>query len=198
MSTEVLFFDCETGGTEPKTDAILQLSAIIEVDGNVVDEIDLKIKPLQGKTVTAEALEVQGRTVQEVMSFNDPIDSYAAFNKFLARRPAHKLNRYTMAGYNAGFDCDFLNQWYKDISGGPFAYWKYLQFSPIDILPFVRAFKHIGIMDIENCKLGTVCKYFGVEIQAHDSLSDIRATREVTNLFLREFKNCLPSPFNRK
>jgi oligoribonuclease (3'-5' exoribonuclease) len=43
---KILWLDVETGGVDEKTDALLQLSALVEVDGVVVDEIDLKIAKL--------------------------------------------------------------------------------------------------------------------------------------------------------
>lgn len=188
MSKEVLWFDCETGGTDSAKDALLQLSAIIEIDGKEVDFIDLKMKPLKGKNVSSKALEVQGRTMQDVNSFDDPLACFSRFRKFLARRPASKANRYIMGGYNAEFDCRFVEQWYKDITGGPYAYWDYLQFSPIDAIPILRAMRHYGIIDLPDTKLKTVCDHFGIEIQAHDSMSDIRATRELTNMLMERIK----------
>jgi len=192
---EILFVDCETGGTNHETDALIQLSAIIEVDGSIVDEIDLKMKPAivqngfgkKFKNITAKALEVQGRTMDDINLFDNPTDCYQRFRKFLARRPASKQNRYIMAGYNADFDCRFINEWFKDMSGGPYEYWNYMQFSPIDVLPILRTMRHYGIIDIPDTKLGTVCSHFKIEIEAHNSMSDIKATRELTNIIIKKY-----------
>jgi DNA polymerase-3 subunit epsilon len=181
---EILWIDCETGGTDSKIHALLQLSAIIEIDGKEVDSIDLKMKPVKGKIIEEKALEVQGRTMQDIESFDDPIECYMKFSRFLARRPPSKTNRYTMGGYSAEFDCRFVEQWFRDIAMNPYAYWKYMQFSPVDPLAILRALRHYSIIETENTKLETVCKYFGIEIKAHDSMSDIRATMQLTKIIM--------------
>ena len=188
MSREVIWTDCETGGVDENVCALVQLSAIIEIDGEMVDEIDLKMKPVPGKKIEAKALELQGRTMADIAAFEDPRACFDRFRKFLARRPASKQNRYIMGGYNADFDCRFISEWYKDMSGGSYAYWDYLQFSPVDPIGILRAMRHYGIIDIPDTKLGTVCKYFNIELDAHDSMSDIRATRTLTNLLMARVK----------
>jgi DNA polymerase-3 subunit epsilon len=179
---KLLWIDCETGGTEEKTDALLQLSAIIEINNEVVDTIDLKMKPFGKKVVTPEALKVQGRTMQDIAAFEDPRACYDRFYKFLQREPKSKTNRFIVAGYLAEFDLRFVKAWFDDLSGGPYAFWDYLQFSPIDVLPTLRAMRYAGIINEPDTKLETMCKHFGIEIKAHDSMSDIAATRELTKL----------------
>jgi DNA polymerase-3 subunit epsilon len=189
---EVLFIDCETGGADgvsPQCDyALVQLSAIIEIDGKEVDCIDLKMKPYGKRIVTPKALGIQGRTMEEVDGFDDPKGCFVRFKNFLARRPASKQNRYIMAGYNADFDCRFISEWFKDMSGGPYEYWNYMQFSPIDVLSILRIMRHYKMIDIPDTKLGTVCKFFEIEFNAHDSMSDIRATRQLTNIIVEKIK----------
>lgn len=189
---EVLFIDCETGGadgTAPQCEyALVQLSAIIEVDGKEVDCIDLKMKPYGKKVITPDALKIQGRTMEDIATFEESKDCFVRFKKFLARRPASKQNRYIMAGYKADFDCGFISEWFKDMSGGPYEYWNYMQFSPIDILSILRIMRHFKIIDIPDTKLATACKYFNIELDAHDSMSDIRATRQLTNIVANKIK----------
>ncbi|MFW6244353.1 MAG: 3'-5' exonuclease [Fibrobacterota bacterium] len=184
MDKRILWFDVETGGTDEKTDALLQLAALIEINGEVVDEINLKMQPIKGKRITEKSIEKHGMTLDVISDFEFPHSCYGQFNRFLYKHNPTpvKTNRYIMAGYNADFDCRFLSQWYADISGGPFEYWKHCQFSPLDILPTLRAMRYAGVLKTEDTKLETVCNYFGIEIQAHDALSDIRATRELNKL----------------
>ena len=186
---KLLWFDTETGGTNEKTDALIQLSAIIEIDDIVVEEINLKMRPIDGKLVNDEAIRVHGITTEMINGYQSPIAAHREFESFLSRynELPNKTNRYIMAGYNPDFDCRFLNQWYQDITGGPYDYWKHLQFSPIDVLPVLRAMRYEGIIKIPDTKLETVCKYFGIEIKAHDAMSDIRATRELTKKVYSEF-----------
>lgn len=181
---KILWFDVETGGTNEKTDALIQLSALAEINGEIVEEIDLKMKPVQGKKVSFEAISKHGMTMDMINSFESPADSFENFYSFLQRNGGapSKLTRYIMAGYNPEFDCRFLSEWFQDITGGPYKYWDYCQFSPLDVLTTLRAMRYHGVINIPDTKLETVCKYFGIEIKAHDALSDIKATRELTKL----------------
>ena len=181
---KTLWFDVETGGTDSEKDALLQLAGLIEIDNEIVDEINLKIQPVKGKNVTAEAIKKHGLTMDMIEGFEKPWEARWKFDTFLTRNnpaPA-KDKRYIMAGYNADFDCRFLNQWYQDLSGGPYDYWKHLQFSPVDPLPTLRIMRHLELLDVPDTKLETVCDYFGITINAHDALSDIKATREVSKI----------------
>jgi DNA polymerase-3 subunit epsilon len=193
IQEKTLWFDSETGGKDHKTDALIQLAAVIEIDGEIVDEIDLKMQPIKGKKINHEAIAIHNMTLDQIKTFQVAHVAHTHFETFLSKYNKYptKSSRYIMAGYNPQFDCDFVNQWYQDISGGPYAYWKHLQFAPIDVLPTLRAMRYYKIIDVPDVKLETVCNYFGVQIKAHDALSDIKATREVTKLlFGKLFKNC--------
>lgn len=181
---KILWFDTETGGTDEKTDALIQLAAIVEVNGEVVDEIDLKMQALPGKKINNEAISKHGMTLEMISKFESPTSCMERFEKMLLKHNPYptKTGRYVMAGYNPDFDCRFLSQWYQDITAGPYAYWKHLQFSPIDVLPTLRAMRHAGVIDIPDTKLETVCAHLNITLNAHDALSDIRATRQLTHM----------------
>ena len=189
MDKKILWFDTETGGTDEKQDALIQLSAIIEINNEVVDEIDLKMQPLPKKRVSQDAIAKHGMTMEMIKDFEVASVAHTHFERFLLKHNPYptKQGRYVMAGYNPDFDCRFLNQWYQDITGGPYDYWRHLQFSPIDVLPLLRTMRHAGVLPVDDTKLETVCKYYGIEIQAHDALSDIRATRELTHKALTPY-----------
>ena len=181
---KILWIDTETGGTEPKTDALLQLAALIEVEGEIVDEINLKMQPFKNKVVSVDAIKTNGLSMEKIKTFEKPEKAYMHFYDFLSKhgKRKNKAERFVMAGYNSDFDCRFLSQWFEDISGGPYAYWDFLQFSPIDPLSTIRGMRYGGVIDIPNTMLETCCDYFGIKIDAHDALSDIRATRELTHI----------------
>jgi DNA polymerase III epsilon subunit-like protein len=39
---------------------------------------------------------------------------------------------------------------------------------------------YAGKIDLPDYKLSTVCAHYGIDIKAHEALSDIQATRELT------------------
>jgi DNA polymerase III subunit epsilon len=185
---KILWNDLETGSTDPKTGAILQIAAVVEIDGEIVDQFESKIKPLPGKIVSDEALEINGISRNDLDSFPESITVYNQFRSMLNKYGPHgKQNRYTPAGYNNKFDLDFLCQWHLDITGKPYAFWDYLQFCPIDPLSTLQAMRFSGVLQgLADTKLETVCKYFGIEIKAHDALSDVFATRELSHMLFRK------------
>jgi DNA polymerase III subunit epsilon len=176
----ILWNDCETSGLSPKDHAIIQLAAAIEIDGEIVDTCNILMSP-ESKLVDAKALQVNGRTVEELATFQSQKQGWVEFRNFLAKHgeEGNKAKRYIPAGYNNKFDLEFIQQWHEE-QADVYAFWQYLQHNPIDPFGAVVSLWRLGKLDIPDCKLGTVCGYFGIEIQAHDAMSDLLATRELS------------------
>lgn len=192
MNRKKIFWnDTETGGIDPKKDALLQIAFIIDDgSGNELAEFNSYIKPLRGKMVYDDALKVNNITREQIETFPDPHLVYDRIRKILDQHgyKGNKSLRYVTAGYNNQFDLDFIMQWMTDIDS-KFAFWEYLQMMPIDPLPTLRALRHAGILEIPNLDLKTICTKLNIPIQAHDALSDIRATKELTmRLYTKIFK----------
>ena len=176
----ICWLDLETTGTNPQKHTIVQLAAAIEINGEIVDTFNRWMQPLVGYDIEEEALKVMGKTLQEISVGEDPLLVYKDFYAFLAKYgyPKQKDKRYIPAGYNVRFDLDFLSQWFNDISEGPYAYWDMLQFNGIDPCGTIISLWRLGkLPGLKDCKLATVCEFFGIPLQAHDALSDLMATR---------------------
>ena len=89
------------------------------------------------------------------------------------RNPMDKL--YWM-GYNCSFDKDFMNKLFEKHSNKPLVQWT--NFRTIDPLMKVYNlnFKYGLYSDLKNLRLETLCEYYDIEIDAHNSLSDAMAT----------------------
>lgn len=176
---KILYFDVETTGTNAVLNDIVQLSGIIEIDGKVVDTFNLRAKPTHFDTIQREDLEVTGLTEEELKQYPDARETYQQFVAILSRHcnKFNKSDKFYPAGFNVGFDLDFLNQFFRKQGDVYFDSW--VNWKAIDPLPFLRLLDLDGKLALENYKLSTVCSHLGIEIQAHDALSDITATREV-------------------
>lgn len=185
----ILWVDTETTGTDPTKHGILQIAAIVEVNGKVTDKIDIKMQPVKGKLINGKALEVHGYNLDTIKTFQEPQLAFNTFYGFLHKNNPVKsrTTRYIMGGKNLKFDLDFINQWFKDITGGPYAFWDYLQFKGFDVSHTLDAMMFAGILPVNDTKLGTVCAHYGIDIKAHDAMSDIEATRELTHLIYGKF-----------
>lgn len=180
---KTLYFDVETTGVDPGRNGIWQLSGIMETktsDGDVsLEEFDYKMRPLKGAKVNPQALEVGGITVEDLKSFKPEDEVYknlvAKLDSWIDKYDPE--DKFYPAGYNVQFDLNFLQAWFK--SHDDYGLGSYCNWRAIDPLAIMR-FKHFcGDIDLENYKLETVCKHYGIEIKAHDALSDIRATWEL-------------------
>ena len=62
-----LFLDLETTGVEYLKNGVLQIAGIIEIDNQVVEKFDYRVKPFPQDEITQEAFEIHGL---------DPKDGY--------------------------------------------------------------------------------------------------------------------------
>ena len=152
----------------------------IEVEGEVVDKFEILFKPLPGKEIHLEALEVNGRTPEELLKFPHPSIGLRALKTRLSRyvdkyNPSDKM---IVAGYNVAFDADFLRQLYLSLGDKYYGSWF---FSPmLDVYTYVAEAVAKKKLRLPNYKLVTVCKAFNIEAEgAHDAKVDIEITRQL-------------------
>lgn len=190
---KVLYFDVETTGTDAFKHDIVQLSGIVEIDGKVAHEFNINMQPRNWETIEPKALEVTGLTLETLKTYQSAEDGFAEFELIVAGRNHpwavnryDKYDKFTPAGYNVGFDLQFLDQFFRK-SGESYGSGWMQNWRAIDGLPIVRFLEHCGCLPkMSDQKLGTLCNHFGIEIEAHDALSDIKATRNLL-LKLREY-----------
>jgi len=191
---KILYFDTETTGTDPVKNGIIQLSGMIEIDGEIREEFNFRMAPMDLDIINDQALAVNGITRDQLKTYPSGPETYLKivqlFSKYIDRYD--KLDKFYPSGYNVRFDLDFLNNFFrknKDPYFGSYCNWR-----AIDALSIAHFLDYMGQLRLPDYKLATVCSHYKVPIQAHDALSDIKATRDL----LTAFKALLPfSPINR-
>lgn len=179
---KIIFIDTETGGVNAEKSALIQLSGIIEVNGTEKEKFNFYIKPFENSEVNEKALEVQGRTLEE-LGTEKYIDESIIYKKFLEILDKYidkydKNDKFIVAGYNVKFDIDILKALFER-NNNKFLF-SYFNSSMLDPLYSVRLLQVAGMLPVlENNKLETWCKYFNIELKAHDSLQDITATKKL-------------------
>lgn len=179
---KIIFIDTETGGVNAEKSALIQLSGIIEVNGVEKEKFNFYIKPFENSEVNEKALEVQGRTLEELRT-DKYIDESIIYKKFLEILDKYidkydKNDKFIVAGYNVKFDIDILKALFER-NNNKFLF-SYFNSSMLDPLYSVRLLQVAGMLPVlENNKLETWCKYFNIELKAHDSLQDITATKKL-------------------
>jgi DNA polymerase III epsilon subunit-like protein len=184
---KILHIDTETTGLDPIRQDVIQIAGIVEIGGAVVEEFNLFCQPFSYDNISPEALEVNGRTIDEIKTFPSPHDTWAALTRIMGKYvdKYDKADKYTPAGYNVRFDLDFMSQWFQKNGDKYFGSWQ--NWRALDPLPFLHAMDHAGMISLQNYKLETVANHLGIEIDAHDALSDVRATRQVLKHILGTF-----------
>ena len=179
---KIIFIDTETGGVNPEKAALIQLSGIIRIDKKDVEKFNFYIKPFENSEVNEKALEVQERTLEELKTdkYVEEKEVYKQFIKLLDKYidKYDKTDKFIVAGYNVRFDVDVLKAFFQR-HGNNFLF-SYLDSSMLDPLYSIRLLQIAEVLPVlENNKLETWCKHFGIELKAHDSLEDIEATKKL-------------------
>jgi len=179
MINKVLWVDCETTGLSDDC-GIIQLSALMEINGKVVDKINLKMNP-DDVSYEKEAIEKHCISIDEIETYMDHEESLELFLNFLDLY----LNKYdrkdkaVLAGYNVSFDERFIKNWFLRNKK---EYWYSYVFpnAHLDVYRLLPIWEHMfEFPTLDNRRLETLCEWVEVEIVAHDALEDIIATREV-------------------
>ena len=179
---KIIFIDTETGGVNPEKSALIQLSGIIRIDKKDIEKFNFYIKPFENSEVNEKALEVQGRTLEELKT-EKYIEEKEVYKQFVSLLDKYidkydRTDKFVVAGYNVRFDVDILKAFFQR-HGNNFLF-SYLDSSMLDPLYSIRLLQIAEVLPVlENNKLETWCKHFGIELKAHDSLEDIEATKKL-------------------
>lgn len=179
-TSKILHFDLETTGLGESEHSIIQLAGLIEIDKTIVERFDYRIKPDRFDNISPSSIETHGVSIEEMKTFQPSSEVYESFKKLLSKHcnPYDRNDKYIPAGYRVDFDLSFLTKFFENNGDkylGSFLDWR----RTLDPLPILRAMDFNGIISLSDYKLETVCKAFGIKLNAHEAMSDIIASREL-------------------
>ena len=180
---KTIYIDLETTGLDPNENAIVQLSGMIEIDGEVKESFDFKMQPFEGQIVTEESLVINGLTVETIKTYPKPKEVYKQFSDLLCSyvNRFDKTDKFVIVGYNnSKFDDNFLRTFFEN-SGDKF-YGSMFWWPSIDVAILAMNLVKEHRSKFENFKLQTVAAFFGIDIEEdklHDALYDVYLTREI-------------------
>lgn len=183
MKLKILFYDLETTGVRYWRDGIHQIAGILDIDGQVVDTFDYKVRPYPAAEISDDALKVAGVTRDQVLQYKPMEETYPDLNRRINLHVSRfdKKDKVYLVGYNnAAFDNAFFRAWYKQ-SGDEY-FGAYFWENPTDVYSLVSFIIMRERPNLPNSKLKTLCRYFGIEVdesRLHDALYDISLTREL-------------------
>lgn len=191
MSIKIAHIDTETGGLDPKKSALLQIACVLEIidhDSIVSTVFQSFIRPAPGLEIKDEALEINGITPEQLLTFPTEDVVHVGFVNFLNM----SINRFIksdkafFSGYNAGFDNSFIREFF--LRNGNDYFGSYFWSGTLDVMGF--ALNHLREIRplMPNFKLGTVAaEILGKEaVEAtttfyplHDARADAHLSREI-------------------
>lgn len=181
---KIAWIDGETTGLDALQNDLLTFSVIIEIDGEIKETSNLEMQPFNYQSITDEALRINGMSVEQIKKFPSAHEAHkkleALFSKYVDKY--NKQDKLIPAGYNVGFDVDFLFKLFQKC-GDPYC-GSYIDYHKLDVASLVLFFKIRGLIDIEGYKLTDVCKALNIELDAHKAEDDIIATRKIFNILM--------------
>lgn len=127
------------------------------------------------------ALDILGITIDEIRTCEDPNVIYWKFvrilEKYVDKFDKDKSKKFYPIGYNVQFDLDFLNYFF--LKNGDKYIGSWFNWKKLDVLQILYLMHYKEQIALRNYKLDEVCKYYEIELEAHNALNDITATRKL-------------------
>ncbi len=166
---EFVVVDVETTGTDPKMADLVEIAAVRVKGGKIVDRWSTFVNA--GRPIVGN--QMHGITDKDLKGAPSPAEA--------ARKALDFVGDAWFVGHSVGFDIGFI----EEALGDGTRVTRYL-----DTLTIARE----GYPDLENYKLGTLAKFFGIELsENHRALPDAVAT---ANLLIW-FSNDLPGRISK-
>lgn len=181
------WFDVETTGLDAKVNDITQLAFQLAIGGKTVEKGHILMRPLNPEAIDPKALDIQGKTEDEVMAYPEAKEGYEELTAVLDKHidKFKKGDKVCPGGYNVWFDYQFVAGLSKKL-GEKYGLGSYLNHQLLDPLFLINNLIAFGYIPTpENRKLATVCGLFGIELaDAHDPMADLRATRKLYSVLV--------------
>ena len=184
---KILYLDTETTGITANS-AVIQFAGIIEIDGKVKKEFNIRCKPHKNADISEKALEVTGMTLDIINSYQEPKEAFeeieSIFEKYCNK--FDRSDKFILIGQNIKFDFQKLSEFYIRLGNKYLGSWINFKLM-FDTLPVIQALQLVNKLPVlENNKLITWCNHFNIKLEnAHDALADIRATRELAKILIK-------------
>lgn len=183
MHMKKLFFDVETTGTDWRKHSIHQLFAILEIDGEIIEKCDIRMRPHIAAEILPEALKVSDVTTEEVCAYPPWEDGHKKFASMVDRhvdRYNQKDKIFLIGFRNMSFDDFFLRKLFE-LAGDNFfgaRFWG----NSIDVSPLASQYLIDRRILMPSFKLHRVAHDLGIIVNKdllHEAGYDVYLTRSI-------------------
>ena len=174
---KILFADAETTGLDAKVNEITQFGGIITIDGKTVEEINIFLRPTDFKHISQDALDITKKTVADLVGYPPAAEGYQKLLGILGKyvNKFDRKDKFVWVGQNARFDVDFVRALFERQGDKDFGSWFG---QPVDLISIARFCEMSGLIQLKDCKLGTICSALNIEFNPHGAMEDIKATQK--------------------
>jgi DNA polymerase-3 subunit alpha (Gram-positive type) len=159
-------FDVETTGLNPKYEKIIEIGAIKVRDGEIIDTFNTFVNPAKSlPNRIVELTGIQNSDLVDAPYIEEVIEKFIEF-----------VGDDVLLGHNLIFDYSFIK---KAAVNHKLTFDK----SGIDTLRIARRF----LTNLESRRLGVLCDYYNIHLDAHRALNDAIATHKLYLKLVNDF-----------
>lgn len=174
------FVDIETTGFNVDTQEIIEIGVVlVEQKGNtgsefeIIDEIEIKVKPEHIETADAQALRINGYDPSQWIFASSLADAMKLF--------AEKTKDALFVAHNLAFDYSFIDKAFRTTGVE-----NKMFYAKLDTISIAYA-KHHKKDDVERFSLQKLAEYYGVtNTNAHTALADARTLFHIYQKMMQE------------
>lgn len=180
MFNKILWLDLETTGIDCIKNGIIQISGMVEINKEIKEEFNIFSNVFPTDIVNEAALAISGHTKEDLLTFPDPTISFRKFINILGKYvdKFDSNDKFIIAGYNVGFDKNFI--WEHSKKCGEKYFGSFVRGYYLDVIQYILfyAYQHNDFKP-DDYKLSTIAQYLNIELDAHNAIADIKATRQI-------------------
>lgn len=166
MTESYVCIDLETTGLDPKRDKIIEIGAVKVEHNKIVEEWETYINPDR---------KLEGRIVELTGIRDEQLSQAPGIGEMLPKLLAITEGE-VLLGHRVMFDYSFIKKAAVDHKTS-------FERSGIDTLKIARKY----LTGLESRGLGYLCRYYGIEHNAHRALEDARATVRLYQKLAEQF-----------
>ena len=183
---KLFFYDLETTGVKFWKNGIHQISGAIQIDGEIKQRFNFKVRPHTKAVIEPEALKIGNVTAEQIQEYPSMEEVFEVMTTMILRYvdKFDKTDKFHLVGYNnAPFDNQFLRAFFTQ--NGDKYFGSYFWSDSIDCMVLASNMLRDVRSEMINFKQGTVAQHLGIEVEEeklHDAEYDIDICMEIFNI----------------